>query len=139
MIKWTFEVAIYNNLKIKIIRHRVIGDGCICEGISHEYLQSQSVSILSSFKYRSVMVVFKKTWRSNISFKKETEKIVLLQMKGLIQIIAKFRTVKYLCMFLSSNTNILLRGPLNIVHQILCSSTYSKKEQIESLYFPEGK
>ena len=34
MIKWTFEVAIYNNLKIKIIRHRVIGDGCICEGIS---------------------------------------------------------------------------------------------------------
>ena len=40
------------------------------------------------------MVVFKKTWRNNISFKKETEKIVLLQMKGLIQIIVKFRTKK---------------------------------------------
>ena len=41
------------------------------------------------------MVVFKKTWRNNISFKKETEKIVLLQVKGLIQIIVKFRTEKY--------------------------------------------
>ena len=29
-----FKVALYNNLKIKIIRHRVIGDGCIWEGIS---------------------------------------------------------------------------------------------------------
>ena len=55
-------------------------------------------------------VVLKKTWRNNISFKKETEKIVLLQMKDLIQIIVKFRAVKYLCTFLSSNTNILLEG-----------------------------
>ena len=38
------------------------------------------------------MVMFKKTWRNNISFKKETEKIVLSQVKDLIQIIAKFRT-----------------------------------------------
>ena len=29
-----FKVALYNNLKTKIIRHRVIGDGCIWEGIS---------------------------------------------------------------------------------------------------------
>ena len=85
-------------------------------------------------------VVFKKTWRNNISFKKETEKIVLLQMKGLIQIIVKFRTVKYLRMFLLSNTSILLEGhTLIIVHHILWSSTYSRKEQIESLYSPEGK
>ena len=85
-------------------------------------------------------VGFKITWRNNISFKKETEKIVLLQMKGLIQIIVKFMTVKYLRMFLSLNTNILLEGhTLNIVYQILCSSTYSRKEQIEILYFPEGK
>ena len=41
-------------------------------------------------------------WPKNISFKKETEKIVLLQLKGVIQIIVKFRTdKKYLCMFLS--------------------------------------
>ena len=52
-------------------------------------------------------VVFKKTWRNNISFKKETEKIVLLQV---IQIIVRFRTEKYLSTFLSPNTNILLRG-----------------------------
>ena len=51
------------------------------------------------------MAVFKRKWRNNISFKKETEKIVLFQMKGsnLIQIIEKFRTLKYLCTFLSYN------------------------------------
>ena len=59
------------------------------------------------------MVVFKKTWRNKILFKKETEKIVLLQMKGLIQIIVKFRTEKYLCTFLSSNTNTLLMFSTN--------------------------
>ena len=37
------KVAIYNNLKVKITHHRVIGDGCIWEGISPECLQSQSV------------------------------------------------------------------------------------------------
>ena len=37
-------------------------------------------------------------------FKKETEKIVLLQMKGLIQIIAKFRNVSH------HPQNTLLRG-----------------------------
>ena len=84
-------------------------------------------------------VVFKK--RGEIIFHlKKTENIVLLQIKRLMQIIVKFRTVKYLCTFLSSSTKILLEGhTLNIVNQILCSSTYSRKEQIESLYFPEGK
>ena len=72
--------------------------------ITHEYFQSQSVSVLSSFKCRSMMIVLKKTWRNSNSFKKETEKIVLLQVKDLIQIILKFRTEKYLCTFLSSNT-----------------------------------
>ena len=56
------------------------------------------------------MVVFKKTGRNNISFKKETKKMVLLQVKDLIQIMVQFRTEKYLGTFLSSNTNILLRG-----------------------------
>ena len=72
--------------------------------ITHEYFQSQSVSVLSSFKCRSMMIVLKKRWRNSNSFKKETEKIVLLQVKDLIQIILKFRTEKYLCTFLSSNT-----------------------------------
>ena len=81
------------------------------------------------------MTVLKKTWRNDISFKKETN---LLQVKGLIQIIVKFRTEKYFCMFPSSNTNIFLRAhmkycTLNIIWR------YSKKERIESLYFPEGK
>ena len=79
-------------------------------------------------------VVFKKTWRNNISFKKETEKIVLLQMKGLIQIIVKFRTVKYLRMFLLSNTSILLEGhTLIIVHHILWSSCTRFREWLVSV------
>ena len=59
-----------------------------------------------------------------MSFKKETEKIVLLQVKGLIHNIVKFTTKKN-CVFLSSPPVILLRGaPLNIVigHEVLCSN-----------------
>ena len=41
-------------------------------------------------------------------FEKDTEKVVLLEVKGLTQIIVKFRAVKVLCTFLSPN--ILLRG-----------------------------
>ena len=40
-------------------------------------------------------------WINNISFKKDTEKVVLLQVKGLIQFIVQFRTDKTLCAFLS--------------------------------------
>ena len=42
------------------------------------------------------MVCLKKMFKGEIifHFKKETEKIVFLQVKGLIQIIAKFRTEK---------------------------------------------
>ena len=68
--------------------------------ITHEFLLSQSVSVLSSFKCcypHWCWCCSKKTWRNNISFKKETEKIMLLQLKGLIQIIVKFRTEKNIC------------------------------------------
>ena len=99
------KVAIYNNLKIKITRHRVIGDGCIWEGILlNECLQRQSASVPSSFKCWSVIVAFKKTQRNNISFKKETEKIVLLQVKGLIKIIVKFRTEECACVYHQTKT-----------------------------------
>ena len=52
---------------------------------------AESVSVLPS-----TMMVFKENvyWRSNMSFKKETEKFVLLQVKVLIQIIVMFRTEK---------------------------------------------
>ena len=78
------------------------------------------------------MVVFKKTWRNNISFKKETEKIVLLQMKDLIQIIVKLRA-KILCTFLSSNANILEGHKLNIVHQILCKHNEVFERKIQPM------
>ena len=59
----------------------------------------QSFSVLSGFKCRSIMLMFKK---NNIRgemifhFKRRLKRseIVLLQMKGLIQIIVKFRTKK---------------------------------------------
>ena len=59
-----------------------------------------------------------------MSYKKETEKIALLQMKGLIRIILKFRTKRKSAYFYHPPV-ILLRGaPLNIVigHQISCSN-----------------
>ena len=44
--------------------------------------------------------VFKENvkWRNNMSFKKDTEKIVLLKVKGLIHIV-KFRTKKKFAYF----------------------------------------
>ena len=42
------------------------------------------------------------------AFKKDTEEVVLLEVKGSIQIIVRFKTEKMLCTFLSPN--ILLRG-----------------------------
>ena len=44
----------------------------------------------------------------HLAFKTDTEKVVLLEVKGSIQIIAKFKAEKILCSFLSPN--ILLRG-----------------------------
>ena len=52
----------------------------------------------------SVMLCLKENvlWRNNNSVKKDTEieKVVLLQMKGMIQITVKFRAEKILCTFL---------------------------------------
>ena len=50
----------------------------------------------------------------NMSFKKDTEKTILLQVKGLLQIIVKFRTEKNLCTFLSSTRHPIWEG-----HKIL--------------------
>ena len=85
-------------------------------------------------------VVFKKTWRNNISFKKENEKSVITN-ESLDTNYCKVQDCKiFVHVSIISNTNILLEGhTLNIVRQILCSSTYSRNGQIESLYFPEGK
>ena len=70
------------------------------KNISFECLLSQSVSIPLSFKMQLMILVCLKQnskWRNNISFKKDTEKFVLLQ--GLIKIIVRFRAEKILCTF----------------------------------------
>ena len=73
-----------------------------------------------------------------MSFKRETEKIVLLQVKGLMHIILKFRAEKYL------HISIIHRSTFWEGHHHLILSLGPKfcaaiKERIESLYFPEGK
>ena len=55
--------------------------------------QSAQSSGLSSLKSSSIMVCLKKILNGEMSFKKDTEKIVLLKMKGLIHIV-KFKTKK---------------------------------------------
>ena len=77
-------------------------------------------------------------WKCNVSFKKETEKIVLLQMKDLIHFIVKFRTKKICQHFYHLPVILLIGKPLNIAigHQIYC---VAMKEQIECLYFPGRK
>ena len=62
-------------------------------------------SVLSSLKSSSIMVCLKKILNGEMSFKKDTEKIVLLKVKGLIHIV-KFRTKKN-CIFLSSATAVI--------------------------------
>ena len=60
---------------------------------------SQSVSsVLSSFKCSSIMVCLKKMLNGEMSFKKDTETIVLLKVEGLIHI-------KKNCIFLSFATS----------------------------------
>ena len=75
----------------------------------HECLLSRSISsVPSSFKMHGDRGVFKRRWRNNILFKKDTEKVVLLQ--DLIKTIIKVRTEKILCTFVSC-TKYVLQGP----------------------------
>ena len=53
------------------------------------------------------------------AFKKDTEKVVLLVVKGLIQIIVRFRAENFLRTFLSPK--ILLRGMKYQLQKQLCS------------------
>ena len=80
--------------------------------ITHECLLSQSASVLSSFKCSPMMVCLKKMFNGEIiCYLKRDWKDCVITSEGLIQIIAKFRTEKKLCTFLSSTIPvILLRG-----------------------------
>ena len=81
---------------------------CIWEGISLMNL-AESVSCQHAvFCYQvlnavQIMVCLKKIINAEMSFRKDTEKIVLLKVKGMIHIV-KFRTRKK-CIFLSSATS----------------------------------
>ena len=77
------------------------------------------------------MVMFKKTWRNNISFKKETEKIVLSQVKDLIQIIAKFRTEMHVSIIKHVP---LLRGTYQILYFKYCVAARTLKRNKLEVY-----
>ena len=49
------------------------------------------------------------SWRNNISFKKDTEKVVLIQVKGFIQSFVKFKQRRF-CTRFYHTPHILLRG-----------------------------
>ena len=92
----------------------------------------------------ALATALKKTWRNNISFKKETENIVLLQVKGLIQIIVKFRTEKNICACFyhrhQTQTSWMWWG----THKILCTKycvavTLKRKELTVYISLKESK
>ena len=82
---------------------------------------------------------YKKTciWgRNNISFKKDTDKEVLLQVKDLVQLFV-FRAAKTFSTFLSSTSSHSNPHPFEgpkILSMKMMVQQYSEKEQIESLY-----
>ena len=83
-------------------------------------------------------VVFKKTWRNNISFKKENEKSVITN-ESLDTNYCKVQD----CKIFVHVSIIKHKHPLGRAHT-MCTKycvavPYSRKEKIESLYFPEGK
>ena len=92
--------------------------------VTYEYLLSQPMF----YRFLNAVSdgVFKKKifltlwWRKNISFNKDTEKVVLLLWKkGLIQLIAMFRAEKLVSTLLSC-TKYPFKG-----HKILCTKTIS--------------
>ena len=130
----TFESTYH--IKIKITRHRVMEDACIWEGISLMNVCWVSQSVFYQILNAVSDAVFKKNvwWRNNILFKKETEKIALLQVKGSIQIIVKFSTKKRFY-----HPPDILWGARNIRHQILCSNTLKKGMNNWKFIFPWRK
>ena len=86
--------------------HRVIGDGWIWEGIS---LMDAWISAVPVEQWSIIVCLKEKVeWRNNISLKKG-EGCVIIQGKGLIKIIVKFKAEKISCTFVSC-TRPLFKG-----------------------------
>ena len=76
----SFYLGSINNILLKVTRHRVMGDGCIWEGISLMDPCSISQPVFLQVKLQPVMIYLKENNdRNNIPFKKVIEKVVLLQ------------------------------------------------------------
>ena len=99
---------------------------------------TKSVSHFNIKFYMQLMMVFLREnvwWRNNISFKKDIEKVVLLQAKCLKEIIVKFKAEKILFMFPSFS-----KHPFPI-RKISCTIAYllSKKEKLKIYISLKGK
>ena len=77
-------------------------------------------------------------WRNNISLKKDTEKIVLLKVKGLIHIV-KFKSKKKLHISIIRHQSPFRAVAPNIAIGLGTKYFVAIKERIESLYFPKEK
>ena len=93
-------------------------------------------SVLSSLKSSSIMVCLKKILNGEMSFKKDTEKIVLLKVKGLIHIV-KFRTKKIAYFY--HPPPVILSGSTKYCHWIGCQVFCSNKGMNGKFIFPWRK
>ena len=103
---------LYNELARRQIYKRWVLLG---KSITYKCLLCQSVFCRVLNGVSDSVFKFKK------SFKKDTEKVVLLQMKGLMQIIVKFSTDFFfvcvcVCMFLSQNINWTFIFPWRVIN-----------------------
>ena len=117
-----------NHIKNKTNCLRVMENRCIWEEIS----LMNACCLLVFYQVLNAVQCLMET-RNDMSFKKETENMVFLQVKDLIHIIVKFRTKK-ICILLSSTSH-----PFEWDTTTKYCHWAPSKEQIESLYFPEGK
>ena len=69
--------------------------------VSQCYIKFYMLSVMMCLKTRKCLFNVGIMTMLHSAFKKDTEKVVLLEVKGLIQIIVKFKAEKNLCTFLS--------------------------------------
>ena len=91
----------------------------ICDPNKSRARHHRSLKLGSKVKYLN---------KNNTWFKKDTEEIVLLPLKGLIQIIVKFKVEKILFTFLLSTKHPFLRGTKYHAPKRLYSNTLKRNE-----------
>ena len=132
----TFEK---NHIKIRTNCHRVMENGWIWEGIPLMNACLVSVRILSSFKRNPMMACLKKIFNGEIicHLKKRLKRLCYYKLKAWY-IIVKSRIKKNLHISIIHQST-FWEGHHHLILSLGTKYCVAIKEQIESLYFPEGK